>query len=50
MDAGFGPRLTLHRRDGAGFKREILSGLDTVLELPEAGREIRLAELYRDVG
>ena len=44
------PLLTLHRRDGAGFRRETLSGPDAVLELPEAGVTIPLAELYRDVG
>lgn len=44
------PLLTLHRRDGAGFKRETLAGFDAVLELPEAGVSINLAELYRDVG
>jgi Uma2 family endonuclease len=44
------PLLTLHRRDGAGFRRETLSGPDAVLELPEAGVTISLAELYRDVG
>lgn len=44
------PLLTLHRRDGAGFRREIISGLDAVLELPEAGVSMPLAELYRDVG
>ncbi len=42
--------LTLHRRDGADFRREILSGADAVLELPEVGIAISLAELYRDVG
>jgi Uma2 family endonuclease len=44
------PFLTLHRRDGAGFRREVLSGLDAVLDLPEAGITIPLNELYRDVG
>jgi Uma2 family endonuclease len=44
------PPLTLHRRDGAGFRRETLSGLDVVLYLPEAEVSIALAELYRDVG
>jgi len=44
------PFLTLHRRDGAGFRRETLSGPDAVLELPEAGVTIPLAELYRDAG
>jgi Uma2 family endonuclease len=43
------PLLTLHRRAGAGFCREILSGLDACLELPEAGITIQMAELYRDV-
>lgn len=44
------PFLTLHRRDGAGFRREILSGPDSVLDLPEVGIAIPLAELYKDVG
>ena len=44
------PFLTLHRREGAGFRREILSGPDAILDLPEAGISISLAELYRDVG
>jgi Uma2 family endonuclease len=43
------PFLTLHRRDGAGFRREILTGPDAILELPEAGIAMSLAELYRDV-
>lgn len=43
------PFLTLHRRDGAGFRREILSGPDAILDLPEAGISIPLADLYRDV-
>lgn len=42
--------LTLHRRDGSGFRREILSGADATLDLPEVGIRIPLAELYRDVG
>lgn len=44
------PVLTLHRRDSSGFRREILSGTDSILDLPEAGLHIPLAELYRDVG
>ena len=44
------PLLTLHRRDGAGFRRESLSGPDAILELPAAAISIPLAELYRDVG
>jgi Uma2 family endonuclease len=43
------PLLTLHRREGAGFRREILSGPDAILDLPEVGITIPLAELYRDV-
>jgi Uma2 family endonuclease len=43
------PLLTLHRRDGSGFRRETLSGPDAILDLPEAGVSIPLAELYRDV-
>lgn len=44
------PLLTLYRRDGEGFRRETLSSPDAVLDLPEAGVRIPLAELYRDVG
>lgn len=43
------PFLTLHRRDGADFRREAVSGLDAVLQLPEVGIAISLAEPYRDV-
>jgi Uma2 family endonuclease len=43
------PFLTLHRRDGAGFRRENLTGPDAVLDLTEAGISISLVELYRDV-
>lgn len=43
------PLLTLHRRDGSGFRRELVSGLDAVLEIPQAGITIPLAELYQDV-
>ena len=44
------PYLTLHRREGAGFRRETLAGLDAILDLPEAGISISLADLYQDVG
>jgi len=43
------PFLTLYRRDGAGFRRETLAGPDAILDLPEAGIAISLAELYQDV-
>jgi Uma2 family endonuclease len=42
--------LTLHRRDGTGFRREVLSGPDATLDLPEVGVSLSLADLYRDVG
>ncbi len=41
--------LTLFRREGAEFRREVISGIGAVLELPEVGVGIPLAELYRDV-
>ncbi|MGL4399945.1 MAG: Uma2 family endonuclease [Luteolibacter sp.] len=44
------PFLTLHRREGASFRRETLSGPDAILDLPEVGISISLSELYRDVG
>jgi len=43
------PLLTIHRRDGDGFRREMMAGLDAVLDLPEVGVGIPLAELYREV-
>jgi Uma2 family endonuclease len=43
------PVLTLHRRDGARFRRETLSGTDAILDLPETAISISLAELYKDV-
>lgn len=42
--------LTVYRRDGVDFRMETIQGLEAVLELPEAGVSIQLAELYRDVG
>lgn len=41
--------LTLYRRDGGSFRREILSGLDKSLELPEVDLTVDLRELYQDV-
>jgi len=43
------PFLTLHRRDGAEFRQETMSGPDAVLELPEVGLSIPLAGIYEDV-
>lgn len=44
------PFLTVHRRDGAGFQRETLSGPDAILALPETGIAIPLADLENDLG
>jgi Uma2 family endonuclease len=44
------PLLTLHRRTGEGFQRETIFGLDAVLDLPEVGISMPLAELFREVG
>jgi len=42
--------VTIYRRSGAEFRREILSGPDASFDLPESGLSISLSELYRDVG
>lgn len=44
------PFITLHRRDGADFRQETLSGPEAVLDLPEAGLAMTLAGIYEDVG
>ncbi len=44
------PFLTVHRRDGDTFRREIITGSGAILELPEAGISIPLSDLYLDVG
>ncbi len=41
--------LTVFRREGSEFRREVIAGLDATLDLPEVGVSIPLAELYRDV-
>lgn len=43
------PMLTIHHRDGATFRKEIIGGMDAILKLPEVGLEISFAEMYRDV-
>lgn len=43
------PAVTVYRRNGTTFKRETLVGTEAVLELPEAGIALSLADLYRDV-
>ena len=43
------PTLTVYRRSGDSFKREILTGLEATLDLPEADLAITLADLYQDV-
>lgn len=43
------PTLTLHRRTGDSFSREIISGLDATLDLPEVDLTIPLSDLFEDV-
>jgi len=43
------PALTLYRRDGESFKREVVSGLDKTLALPEVELSIPLQDLFEDV-
>jgi hypothetical protein len=43
------PFLTPYRRDAGGFRREMLSGTDAILSLPEAGVTIPPADLHQDV-
>jgi len=43
------PLLTIQRRDGGTFRREVIGGLDATLKLPEVGVEIPFAELYQDI-
>lgn len=42
-------KLTIYRRQGEVFQREDLVGIEAVLDLPETGIAIPMAELYRDV-
>ena len=42
-------RITVFRREGEGFSREVVSGINAVLELPEVGLTIPFEELFRDV-
>lgn len=43
------PRLDLvRRRPNGGFDDEVVEGLDAVLELPEIGVRLALAEIYED--
>jgi len=41
--------LTLYRREGESFRREVISGLEAILELPEVDVRLLLADLYQDV-
>lgn len=43
------PFLTVHRRDGDTFRREIIADPESSLDLPEVGISIPLTELYLDV-
>jgi Uma2 family endonuclease len=38
--------VVLHRRTERGFVREVFSGLDAIIPLPEIGTELPLAEAY----
>ena len=43
------PALTLYRREGDSFKRHVISGLDSALDLPEVELSMPLTDLYQDV-
>ena len=43
------PFLTVHRRNGDAFRREMITGPDAVLELAEVGISVVLTDLYLDV-
>jgi Uma2 family endonuclease len=43
------PALVVYRRTEHGIVREIYTGLDAVLQLPEIGVELPLAEIYETV-
>lgn len=43
------PAIVVHRRVEHRFEREIYTGMDAVLPLPEIGTELSLAEIYEAV-
>lgn len=43
------PTVVVHRRTEMGFVREVYTGLDAVVPLPEIGAELPLAEIYDGV-
>jgi Uma2 family endonuclease len=43
------PRVVAFRRTDAGFVREVFTGIDAVLPLPEIGIEVPLADIYDGV-
>ncbi len=43
------PAVVAHRRTDSGFVRELYTGMDAVIPLPEIGIALPLADLYRKV-
>ncbi len=44
------PIVTVHRRDAqGGFAREVVEGMESIIELPEIGTELPLSEIYEGV-
>jgi Uma2 family endonuclease len=43
------PAIVVHRRTEQGFVREVYTGLDAVISLPETQTELPLSELYEGV-
>jgi hypothetical protein len=43
------PTAVVHRRIDSGFQREILQGLDAVIELPTINVHLPLAAIYAEV-
>ncbi|MDF1712439.1 MAG: Uma2 family endonuclease [Akkermansiaceae bacterium] len=43
------PTLTLYRRKGDSFQREVITGIDATLSLPEVEVDIAFSELFEDV-
>ena len=43
------PYLTIYRSDASGFRQEVITGSDAVLDLTEVGVSFSLAQLYESV-
>lgn len=48
VDTGL-PRVTVWRRIDDGWSSHEVAGLDSIIDLPEIGTSLPLAELYLDV-